>query len=304
MIAKGLPLNEKVSEYIRYHHEEWNGRGAYGIKGNEIPIASQIIHIADSFDLNFSSMAKDISNKKNINEWFCKERGKLFGPEVTDGLLRLMGRDRFWFDLRITNIQQVLDTFRLEDMAVINMEGLKKIANAFSIIIDSKSNFTHEHSKGIAKITKKLSSYMGYDSYTVEKLQIAAYLHDLGKLVVPNNILEKPGGLSSNEFEIIKSHPYYTKLILGQVKGLEEIAQWAGNHHEKLNGQGYPEGLDYSNLTREDQIVAVADIYQALTESRPYRKGMAIEKALQIIGTMVEKGYISYEVYNNLKQVV
>ncbi len=77
----------------------------------------------------------------------------------------------------------------------------------------------------------------------------------------------------------MKSHVYYSKLILNQIEGLEDIAEWAGNHHEKLNGKGYPEKLDERDLTKEDQVIALADIYQALVEDRPYRKGMETKKS-------------------------
>src|SRR5690606_22787980 len=126
-------------------------------------------------------------------------------------------------------------------------------------------------------------------------------LHDIGKLVVPLSILEKPGKLSQQELQVIKSHPYYTKLILKQIKGIEDIAEWAGNHHEKLNGKGYPEKLMGSNITKEDQIIAIADIYQALTEDRPYREGMDSQTAIEIMMDMADRGELSKEMIRDFK---
>ncbi|NMB08339.1 MAG: HD domain-containing protein, partial [Tissierellia bacterium] len=148
------------------------------------------------------------------------------------------------------------------------------------------------------------AQYLGYDEIMVEKLTIAANLHDIGKFIVPLEILEKPKKLNSMEFLTMKSHVYYTKLILKQIEGLEDIAEWAGNHHEKLNGKGYPERLDENSLTKEDQIIAFADIYQALIEDRPYRKGMAPKKAIDIMKNMANKGYICNRMLGDFKQLV
>lgn len=171
-------------------------------------------------------------------------------------------------------------------------------------MIDKKSRFTYEHSNGIARIARNMALYFGYNDTVVDMIEIAAYLHDLGKLTVPNSILDKPGKLTSKEFQVIKSHPYYTKIILKQVKGLETIAEWAGNHHEKLDGSGYPERKSCKEITREDQIIAVSDIYQALTESRPYRNGLSRRAAMSIINSMGEKGFISKDIIKALNEVV
>src|SRR5690606_24057309 len=109
---------------------------------------------------------------------------------------------------------------------------------------------------------------------------------------------------SESEFQVIKSHPYYTKLILKQIEGIEDIAEWAGNHHERLNGKGYPEKLTEAQITREDQIIAIVDIYQALTEDRPYRKGYDCSTAIGIMKDMVDRGEISREMLNDFKHYI
>ncbi|EOD00023.1 HD-GYP domain-containing protein [Caldisalinibacter kiritimatiensis] len=303
-IIKYLPLNERVHDFVLYHHEEWNGKGVYGLKHDDIPIGSQIIHLADYFDLNYGSILNEDINVNNIKRFFIIAKGELFSPEAVDSFLDVMDKEKFWFDLKFYNFQQILNTIEPNKQREINIGELKKIAKAFSVLIDKKSKFTYTHSQGVAKITKDIAEYFDYDKLVVDKLEIAAYLHDLGKLVVPNEILEKPGKLSKEEFDIIKSHPYYTKIILKQVKGLEIIADWAGNHHEKLDGTGYPEKLTNNNLTREDQIIAIADIYQALTEDRPYRKGLSKEEALKIIQDIGSKNKFQQEVINGLREVI
>lgn len=295
-IASGLPISKETIEYIKYHHEEWNGKGAYNLVRNDIPLGSQIIHIADYLDIYFGEMLKDRKYKDTIKKNLDINRNELFSAEIVDILYDIMDKDKFWFDLSFYNIKQVLTANSPRYTVTIDMKGLEKIALSFSKLIDSRSTFTARHSMGIAEITKRIVDYIGFDEIKAKKLEIAAYLHDLGKLAISNNILEKDGKLDQDEFNIIKTHPYYTKLILKQVQGLEDIAEWAGNHHEKLNGKGYPEGLGRDELALEDEIIGIADIYQALIEDRPYRKGMLHKEAKEVIDNMVKHGFVSSEV--------
>ena len=97
-------------------------------------------------------------------------------------------------------------------------------------------------------------------------------MHDIGKLIVSNDILEKPGKLTEYEFAEMKDHAAATYRILSKIKGIPDIVEWAANHHEKLNGKGYPRALSEKDLSFEEQLMACIDIYQALTEKRPMRK--------------------------------
>ncbi|WP_425448753.1 HD-GYP domain-containing protein [Dethiothermospora halolimnae] len=299
-IITELPISKDIQEFILYHHEQWDGSGVYSLKGEEIPLASQILHVADYFDLTYNNIIENNMDKESIRKYFKLSKGASFNPLLVDCLIDMMEGEKFWFDIDKNNLHQVINTINPNQRRNLHIDGLIKIAKSFSKLIDSKSKFTSDHSMGICNITEKMAKYIGYDEIHTKKLVIAALLHDLGKLIVPNEILEKPSKLSKKEFDIVKSHPYYTKLILSQIKGLEDIANWAGNHHEKLNGKGYPERLDYKTLTDEDRIIAVSDIYQALTEDRPYRKGLSHNKAVDILKDMANKGFICGKMVNIL----
>lgn len=305
-IIDKLPLDSSIANSILYHHEEYNGLGVFKLKGDEIPLQGQIIHIADQLELFLQKKMEtgEMLDSDTLKKELDLSRNKRYKGEHCDALISLLDKEKFWFDLQTQNIIQALNTIEPNNDATIDITGLKSISNAFSILIDSRSPFTHEHSQGIAAITKDFAEYLGYPSFEIEKLEIAANLHDLGKMAVPNSILEKKGKLTESEFYKIKAHPYYTKLILKQIKGLEEISEWAGNHHEKLNGSGYPEKLDYNNLSKEDQIIALSDIYQALTEDRPYREGLSSNKAINIMEGMANEGHIDKYLLLDLKQVV
>ena len=121
-------------------------------------------------------------------------------------------------------------------------------------------------------------------------MMIAGYLHDLGKLAVSNEILENPGKLSENEFNIIRSHPYYTYHLLESIPAFKTINKWASHHHEKLDGTGYPFHIAGENLSLGSRVMAVSDVFTAITEDRPYRKSMDDDSAKQVLNDMVDSG--------------
>ena len=172
------------------------------------------------------------------------------------------------------------------------MEETVKLTRFMSRIIDFRSSFTAMHSAGVAASARELARLVGMTKEECLMMEIAGNLHDVGKLAVPNEILEKPGKLTDEEFNIVKEHPYYTRLILMDVDGFERIANWAGFHHEKLNGNGYPFHLAAEQLDLGARIMAVADIFSAITEVRPYRAGMTREQAVAVLKGNVEAGAI------------
>ena len=178
------------------------------------------------------------------------------------------------------------------DMHDVSLEQTVVLTKLMSRIIDFRSSFTAMHSAGVAASAKALAKLAGMSEADCMKMEIAGNLHDVGKLRVPNEILEKPGKLTDEEFNKIKEHPYYTRLILMDVEGFDEIADWAGFHHEKLNGNGYPFHFDGSLLSLGSRIMAVADIFSAITEERPYRKPMSREQAMKVMWENVERGDI------------
>jgi HD-GYP domain-containing protein (c-di-GMP phosphodiesterase class II) len=303
-IIKKLPINNDISSFIKFHHENYDGSGPYGLHSNEIPQEAQIIHLADFFELIYNrdigSMQRDL-----VLNWFRAQGSKMFDPYLVDVLLDIAKAERFWLDLEnIDRDPGVLERIRPKIYTPIDLHQLANISSIFAAIIDKKSTFTRQHSSGLAMNTIKIASIYGFDAKKTERLRIAGLLHDLGKLAIPNQILDKPGRLTKEEYSIIKSHTYYTKLILDKIDGIDDISEWASNHHETLKGTGYPEALDENRLSLESRILAVCDIYQALTEDRPYRPGMTHEKTFTIIDNMADYGNIDSAVVKKLKEIV
>lgn len=144
-------------------------------------------------------------------------------------------------------------------------------------------SFTKDHSAGVAEKAKRMAEHYQWEHEKVMRYYFAGAMHDIGKLIVGNEILEKPDKLTTDEFSQMKDHAAATCRVLHEINGFDDIVEWAANHHEKLDGSGYSRGLDASALSFEDRLMACIDIYQALTEPRPYKDGMDHCKAMKIM---------------------
>lgn len=301
-ILEPFPMFNNMSNIILYHHENFNGSGPMGLKGNEIPLQSQLIRIADLVELLYEEDIHSFKQKNLIISWVKSNTNKIFSKAIVDMFISAASKDMFWFDMEnISIMDNILDKVSPDLDIDLNLEQFESIGHTFSNIIDTKSNFTARHSREIAELAYKISSYLNYSEEKCLKMKIAGLFHDIGKLAIPSSILDKNGPLDCDEFSIIKSHAYYTSIILDSLDSAKEISTWASNHHEKINGTGYPKGLTSSELSEESRIIAVCDIYQALTEDRPYRNGMSQEKAFKILDQMVEENNLCPKAVSYLK---
>ncbi len=162
-------------------------------------------------------------------------------------------------------------------------ELIREIVQAFAKTIDMKDAYTNGHSSRVADYTVMLARELGYDEETVEKFHSIAMMHDIGKIGVPPEVLNKPGKLTDEEFQTIKSHAALGYDVLKDISIMPELAIGAGAHHERPDGKGYPKGLKGDEIPRVAQIIAVADTFDAMYSNRPYRKRMNFEKAVSII---------------------
>lgn len=304
-ITSHFPVFSNIKDVILYHHENFDGTGPMKLKGEDIPIQSQIIHLADLLELSYDEKRPSYSQRDSITETIKSLVGSTFSSDLISAFLKVSSKDIFWFNLEtIASMDFILDNIAPGLDIFINLEQFENIAEIFSKIIDSKSKFTASHSIGISELAFKVSSFIGYDEEKCKRMRIAGLLHDIGKLAIPSSILDKNDSLTKDEFAIIKSHVYYTKIILDKIEDIQDIAEWASNHHEKLNGNGYPRALTEDEISEEARIIGVCDIYQALTENRPYRKGLDQTKAFSILDGMVIDGFICSKSVKLLKETL
>lgn len=298
-------LFSNISYLIKCHHENWDGSGPLKLSGGLIPIGSQIIRLADVISIKFAHDGAKLFDRQKIIQWVESKRNILFSPELVDSFKWICRKDAFWLNIFNTSkIPFIVKNLAPQISRTLSLDEVEIIAYIFSSIVDKKSPFTAKHSREIADLAYGVSKYVGFTHEKCQKMKLAGLFHDIGKLAIPSSILNKNGSLSDAEFNVIKSHAYYTDLILSQITNFDEIRSWASNHHEKLNGTGYPQNLDCSDLSLESRILAVCDIYQALTEDRPYREGMSKAQAFEILMDMVSKNLICEKatklLYNSL----
>jgi HD-GYP domain-containing protein (c-di-GMP phosphodiesterase class II) len=275
-IARMLFLTEETALAIRSLDEHWDGHGLPdGLRGEEIPLAARILCLSQTAEVFHA--AGGLQAARVVAK---RRRGRWFDPALVDAFLRTC-RDRdFWATLEAPDVSQ----WEPAEFALTGDEDrLDRIAEAFARVIDAKSPFTARHSQRVAEIAAGISSVLGFDPDERRSMRRAALLHDIGKLAISNRILDKPGRLTDEEFRAVKAHPVYTRQILARAPCFASLADLAANHHEKLDHSGYPRALGAPDLDLPMRILAVADVYEALTADRPYRGSMPVEQALSII---------------------
>ena len=296
-----LPFKTDVTNVILYHHEHADGTGPFQKKWNEIPLFARIIHLADIIDIIRNSIDSDDNSWDFMCQYLSKNKDSLFDSECVNAFLHVFTKESFMClsdDSFETKLWEAIPREKL----VFDWEMCKDVADFFAKIVDYKSSFTSRHSIGVAEKASMLAKYMGYDSITVQKMYLAGALHDIGKMAVGNEILEKPDKLTDDEFSKMKNHAGYTYLILSEVNDFEEIRDWAAFHHEKLNGKGYPFGKTAAELNEPERMMACVDIYQALTEDRPYKKGLSHEKTCDILDDMAQKDFIDSDISKIIRE--
>lgn len=282
-IALEMGFNEEVAQAIRCLDEHWNGKGRpRGMRKEEIPLASRIAllsQVADVFSFD-GTAARAIYEVK-------KRRGTWFDPQVVDAFEAISTDQSLWKELSPTDLENRVQKLEPEEYSFpADADRLDAVARAFGKIIDAKSPYTYGHSQRVGDYTLAIARELGFPEDHCVWIRRGGFLHDLGKLGVSNTILDKPGRLSGEEYELVKKHAQFTEEILVRIGVFETLSFIAGAHHERLDGKGYPRGLDASRIPLETRAISVADIFDALTENRPYRKAMTDDQAFAIMNDM------------------
>ena len=299
---KKFPFRTDMSGAVLFHHENADGTGPFGRMAEETPLSAQIIHLADYVDKDcgFRNIGKE--NYRLIAEYLKKQTGTVFSEEVCSLYFKAVSEERYlsWKD---KTIDELLSEMVPSEEREYTFSEIKNMMDVFAKIVDYKSVFTSRHSTQITDRVYKMAQYYQYDEWTCERLYIAGALHDIGKMAIGNDILEKPDKLSDKEFVNMKNHAWYTYQILSRIKNAEDITSYASLHHEKLNGKGYPFGKTAEELGEKERLMACIDIYQALREDRPYKAGMTHQDAMKIMQNMVNQGFIDSKITEDINCV-
>lgn len=155
--------------------------------------------------------------------------------------------------------------------------------SALAEAVDARDEYTGEHSKNVSRFVALLCNNLKLSDEEIDKIKIAATIHDIGKIGVRDNVLNKPDKLTFEEYEIMKTHPSIGADIIGKIDGFDDIAKIIKHHHEKWDGRGYPDKLRGEEIPIGSQIIAIADTYDAIVSNRVYRKSLGRDRAIEIL---------------------
>ena len=299
---KHLPVCGNITDVLLYHHENADGSGPFHKRNEEIPLYARIVHLVDILDATFD-LKSDQAGLNTIISFLQAQKGKMFDPVCTDLLLQTDSLDLLFAGLHDDRLSATVAESVPVYIKTLTAEEIRDFSELFAGIVDYKSAFTARHSQGVMEKTVRMADFYEVDELERMKLLLSGALHDIGKLIVSNDILEKPGRLTSEEFQQIQTHPYATYEVLSQIDGLEDVTRWASYHHEKLDGSGYPFGLPGVALDRNSRLLACIDIYQTMTEERPYKSGLAHEAAMQELNRLAGLGKLDGAIVHDVDTV-
>jgi len=294
-----LGFKTNVKDFILYHHERADGKGPFGIQEGEGPLDAELIAVADSIDVAHHLQRLEQGELTFVRNIIAQEIGKKYSKAAANTMLEILDWPMI-LSLKDDVIHETVEAAFIPWVVDVEAHTLFNLAGFITKIIDYKSIFTRKHSTQIAIKAWFMGGYYKYDKTKQIKFYIAAAFHDIGKLKTPTNILEKPGKLNDEEYLIIKEHVRETYELLKDIDGFQSICDWASNHHEKLNGGGYPFGKNADELDFNSRLIACIDVYQAVSEERPYHPARNHEDTMQILFKMAEAGELDKNIVNDI----
>ncbi|MEO5760042.1 MAG: HD domain-containing phosphohydrolase [Mesorhizobium sp.] len=279
-IVRQMRFPEQVAQGVMDLDEHWNGQGQpTGLAGEEISPLARIALVAQIADVFYAS-----SGAQGALAELRVRSGTWFEPRLVEACERAAAAPGFWTMLDSPELSlAVVGLSPTDQQLPIDDDYLDDIAAAFAKVVDAKSPFTNGHSERVALFTDMIAEGLGLDDQRRRRLKRAALLHDIGKLGVSNQILDKPDRLDEAEWAAIRHHPALGEIILARIGAFRELSRIAGAHHERLDGKGYPRGLAGDAIDLDTRIITTADIFDAMTAERPYRAAMPVSKAFEIM---------------------
>ena len=275
-----------LSPLVEFHHYPWEHGEGSDCCGVAVPEGAHLLHLADRIAVLIDAAAPVLGQVPGICTTIAAGGGARFVPAHVDALLRLGRRDFVWLDVASGSMEPSLRAAISGGGQDLDLGGLLAFARFLCRIIDFKSEFTATHSSGVAATGRELARLAGFSPAECVRFEIAAYLHDLGKMAVPLEVLEKPGQLDAAEWGVMRTHVYYTHQVLNPIAALGDMVAWGVLHQERLDGSGYPFGVGAEEIPFGARIMAVADVFTGITEDRPYRAGMPVVEAVRVLEEM------------------
>jgi HD-GYP domain-containing protein (c-di-GMP phosphodiesterase class II) len=279
-IAQALGFSKVTADAIRSMDEHWDGGGyPEGLKGQSIPMLARIVGVAQVAEI-FAEQDGPEAALAVVGE----RRGRWFDPDLVIAFGDVAADSALWQRVASTELDREVSAVEPQVMQfAVDQDRLDQIAAAFAWVVDAKSPFTYHHSERVADFATAIARHFGLPEAECVRVKRAGLLHDIGKLAVPNRILDKPGKLTQTEWDVVRLHPYYSYQILERVPIFGEFAIDASAHHERMDGRGYHRNLRGDQLSLCARILATADKFDAMSADRPYRAGMAVDRVCSIL---------------------
>lgn len=298
---------EAYAKAVRYHHTRWEHLPED--LDRETREYANLIFLSDRLDVIYASFSlchhhhEVLLKRDELLGELKPHIGTLFAEHIFTAAELAAQKDSFWLELRDEFLDDaIFETLSSGDYKLsLSFDEIESLGELISQVVDAKSPFTHYHSLRVADLAYSIAGLAGYDNYHKRILRISGLLHDVGKLRTPDEVLEKPGALSPDELAQMRSHPLDSKRVLKAIFPNTPIAKWASEHHEKLDGSGYPFGWSGDQIDMPTRILTIADIFQALCQKRPYRDRLQVDEVLEIMDTMEKEGQIDSDIYGLLK---
>lgn len=285
-LAECLPLG-RFAPVVAHHHTPWRELSRQPLDAATM-LLSNLVLLADRADaLHVRVVGHRPGEWQAIGNRLAPLAGTMFHPPLIECFRDLAETEAFWLRLLPEYVETVEYDFTVSpDPDDYDLEATRSLARLFARIVDANSPFTGEHSLGVGRLAARLGQLAGLGAATCDQLEIAGLLHDIGKLRVPKEIIDKPGSLTEDERRLVRRHSYDSFRILAPVFADTSIPRWAALHHERLSGTGYPFGLTDDAIDFGARVVAVADVLQALAQRRPYRPALADAEILALLRSM------------------
>ncbi len=292
LLFNKIPFFSQPSRIVKYHHVNYNDsenslEKQYPDK-QPIPIESFIIRLADRIAVHINPTQPILEQIENIYQ-YIETKKDIFHPEVLNVFYSILKkRDYLWLDLLSVPPEILLERILQDNITYIpENEIFLKVAEVIGHLIDFKSQFTASHSYCVAEISSWLfHTNTPPANEKCNYIREVGFLHDIGKLGIPIEILEKPGKVNSQEWNIMRSHAYYSHIALETMYGDYPCLRYAPYHHEKLDGSGYPFGLKEDDIHIIARTISIADVFTAITEKRPYRAELSENEVVGIMKPM------------------
>lgn len=292
-----LPFDFKEQkDVLKYQCESFDGSGSFNLKECDIPLFSQFIYFANHIDTKFDLSKNSVENRTKILSYIKENENILFSSDLVECFEEFAQTQSFWLDLQNENELLTFIFSTLQDKTIVlDFEELLEITSIFTL-------FTNEN-LNIIENASRVAEFYNFEHKDKQTFMIAASLCNIGKLYIDEKILNKQNSLDDNEYEEIKAYPYYTKKVLSNIIGFNDICSYAYKVQEQIDANGYPFSLEAKDLSLKDRSLALVNIYTALTSNKPYRKAYTKKEAFDILEQKVKENRVDETIVNDFKEI-